>query len=80
VLVPIAHSVAEIVADPRAHEAVRKCANDGCALYFYDTSRTGRRRWCSMAACGNRAKVAAHVQRRRARDTDWRESEAATGA
>ncbi len=79
VLVPIARSVAEIVADPRAHEAVRKCANDGCSLFFYDTSRTGRRRWCSMAACGNRAKVAAHVQRRRARDADWRESEAAAG-
>ena len=78
-LVPIARSIAEILADPRAHEAVRKCANDGCSLFFYDTSRTGRRRWCSMAACGNRAKVAAHVQRRRARDADWRESEAATG-
>ncbi|MGP6158771.1 MAG: CGNR zinc finger domain-containing protein [Vulcanimicrobiaceae bacterium] len=78
-LVPIAHSIAEIVADPRAHEAVRKCANEGCSLFFYDTSRTGRRRWCSMAACGNRAKVAAHVQRRRARAAEWREGEAATG-
>jgi len=66
-LVPIARSIAEIVADPRAPEAVRKCANGGCALYFYDTSRTGQRRWCSMASCGNRAKVAAHVRRTQAR-------------
>jgi predicted RNA-binding Zn ribbon-like protein len=64
-LVPIARSIAEIVADSRAPEAVRKCANGGCALYFYDTSRTGQRRWCSMASCGNRAKVAAHVRRTR---------------
>ena len=78
-LVPIARSIAEIVADPRAHEAVRKCANDGCSLYFFDTSRTGRRRWCSMAACGNRAKVAAHVLRRRARGAENRENAAATG-
>jgi predicted RNA-binding Zn ribbon-like protein len=78
-LVPIARSIAEIVTDPRAHEAVRKCANDECSLFFYDTSRTGRRRWCSMASCGNRAKVAAHVLRRRARAGEWRESEAATG-
>ncbi|MFY9780302.1 MAG: CGNR zinc finger domain-containing protein [Candidatus Baltobacteraceae bacterium] len=78
-LVPIARSIAEIVADPYAPEAVRKCAGDRCALYFYDTSRTGRRRWCSMAACGNRAKVAAHVRRRRDRAAQWRESEAAAG-
>ena len=66
-LVPIARSIAGIVADRRAPEAVRKCANGGCALYFYDTSRTGQRRWCSMASCGNRAKAAAHVRRTPAR-------------
>ena len=31
---------------------------------FLDTSRAGRRRWCSMATCGNRQKVAAYRRRR----------------
>jgi predicted RNA-binding Zn ribbon-like protein len=30
-----------------------------------DTSRSGERRWCSMAGCGNKAKVAEFRQRQR---------------
>ena len=41
-------------------ERIRICANDRCRWVFYDTSRTGRRRWCDMATCGNRAKAARH--------------------
>ena len=41
-------------ADPARLHA---CAGEGCLLWFYDTSRNGQRRWCSMAACGNRDKV-----------------------
>lgn len=63
-LAAIARSAAEIVAEGR-EAPVRKCAGENCVLYFYDTSRTGRRRWCSMAACGNRSKVAAFALRRR---------------
>src|SRR5207245_2646362 len=37
-----------------------------CRLMFYDTSKSGRRRWCSMQLCGGRAKVRAFYQRRRA--------------
>jgi len=44
---------------------LRICANDGCRWVFHDTSPTGRRRWCSMASCGNRAKAARHRARRR---------------
>jgi predicted RNA-binding Zn ribbon-like protein len=47
-------------------ERLRICANDGCRWVFEDTSRTGRRRWCSMASCGNRAKAARHRARKRA--------------
>jgi predicted RNA-binding Zn ribbon-like protein len=36
---------------------IRQCASPVCTLYFVDTSRRGDRRWCSMAACGNRAKL-----------------------
>jgi len=61
-LAPIARSAADLVAQGRA-VVVRKCANPRCVLYFRDTSRTRRRRWCSMAVCGNRMKVAAHTRR-----------------
>ena len=42
---------------------VKKCESDDCVLYFYDTSKPGHRRWCSMSACGNRAKTAAFYER-----------------
>lgn len=37
------------------------CPGHGCGWLFLDTS--GRRRWCQMAVCGNRAKQAAHARR-----------------
>src|SRR4029450_5586490 len=44
---------------------VRRCAGPTCVLLFLDVSKSGRRRWCDMAVCGNRAKVAAHHARAR---------------
>ena len=44
-------------------ERLRACADDGCRWIFYDDSRTGRRRWCDMSSCGNRAKAARHRAR-----------------
>lgn len=49
-------------------DRVRRCAHPACVLYFYDTSRNGTRRWCSMEACGNRAKAGRHYARTRPRD------------
>lgn len=46
-------------------ERLRICANDQCRWVFYDRSPTGRRRWCSMSSCGNRAKAARHRARSR---------------
>jgi predicted RNA-binding Zn ribbon-like protein len=43
----------------------RICANDGCRWVFEDTSRGGRRRWCDMTSCGNRAKVRRFRSKRR---------------
>lgn len=43
----------------------RICANDGCRWVFEDHSRAGRRRWCDMTTCGNRAKVRRFRSRRR---------------
>ena len=52
----------------RAHrERIRGCANPTCTLYFYDTSRNGSRRWCSMEGCGNRSKASRHYERTRVR-------------
>jgi predicted RNA-binding Zn ribbon-like protein len=43
---------------------VRKC--EGCVVNFYDTSKKGSRRWCSMQMCGNRDKVATYRKKQRA--------------
>ena len=60
----VAGTFAEYLAgsDPRR---LRICANDGCREIFIDRSPTGRRRWCTMRTCGNRAKVARHRERHR---------------
>ena len=61
-LAAVARSAAEMIAEgPQAR--LRLCANPRCGLFFYDTSRTRRRRWCSMTVCGNRSKVAAFARR-----------------
>jgi predicted RNA-binding Zn ribbon-like protein len=62
---PIVESFAETL----AHEdlrRLRKCESESCDLYFLDDSRNGRRRWCSMAHCGNRSKAARFQARNRA--------------
>ncbi|NXY96942.1 CGNR zinc finger domain-containing protein [Streptomyces sp. BR123] len=50
-----------------APDRIRKCASETCVLHFHDTSRNGTRRWCSMSACGNRAKASRHYARTRER-------------
>ncbi len=42
---------------------VSACPGRGCGWLF--TNPTGRRRWCSMAICGNRAKARRHAERHR---------------
>jgi predicted RNA-binding Zn ribbon-like protein len=46
-------------------DRIRGCANPDCVLWFLDTTRPGTRRWCSMAACGNRDKAIRHGRVRR---------------
>jgi predicted RNA-binding Zn ribbon-like protein len=46
-------------------DRVRRCAGHECLLAFYDSSQSGRRQWCSMAICGNRAKARRHYERSR---------------
>ena len=66
-LFTVALSAAHLLAESSPLR-VRRCASDACRLWFLDTSKNGRRRWCSMAICGNRAKVARHHRKRRAGD------------
>jgi predicted RNA-binding Zn ribbon-like protein len=40
----------------QARGVVRKCRAADCGVFFLDTSKAGRRRWCSMKSCGNRQK------------------------
>jgi len=40
---------------------LRRCENPNCLFMFIDES--GRRKWCSMKVCGNRAKVTKHLRR-----------------
>ena len=44
---------------------IRVCASETCSARFYDRSPAGRRRWCSMALCGNEAKARRHRERLR---------------
>lgn len=64
-LVPIAEAVAELLTDGE-FTLVRKCESPECTLWFYDRTKSHHRRWCSMAVCGNRMKVAAFRARHRA--------------
>ena len=47
----------------QAPDRIRQCQHPACVLWFYDTTRNGTRRWCSMATCGNRAKAHRHYNR-----------------
>jgi predicted RNA-binding Zn ribbon-like protein len=59
VLWPIARSAAELLTSAEI-DRVRECDGRGCGWLFRDTSKAGRRRWCSMAICGNRDKARRH--------------------
>jgi predicted RNA-binding Zn ribbon-like protein len=65
----LARSAAELLVEG-SRAPIRRCANPSCRLFFYDDSRTHRRRWCSMAVCGNRHKVAAFLRRRSSKRRD----------
>ncbi|MEO8277015.1 MAG: ABATE domain-containing protein, partial [Thermoanaerobaculia bacterium] len=61
-LATIARDGVELFSGPQSRR-IRNCERDGCSLLFVDSSRSRRRRWCSMSACGNKEKVAAHRRR-----------------
>jgi predicted RNA-binding Zn ribbon-like protein len=66
ILVPIAESIVDLLCYGDL-SYLRKCEREDCILYFYDTTKNHKRRWCSMAICGNRAKAAKFYQRKKSR-------------
>ncbi|HVT40358.1 MAG TPA: CGNR zinc finger domain-containing protein [Gemmatimonadaceae bacterium] len=61
-LVPVIESAADALVSAELAR-VRRCADPRCGRVFFDSSRNGKRRWCEMATCGNRAKAARHRRR-----------------
>jgi predicted RNA-binding Zn ribbon-like protein len=58
-LIPVVESAADaLILDQLGR--VRRCADPRCGRVFQDETKNGRRRWCDMATCGNRAKAARH--------------------
>lgn len=64
-LARLAESIARELTQPDV-DRLRVCANEDCRWVFHDSSPAGRRKWCDMSTCGNRAKVARHRERKKA--------------
>ncbi len=62
----VAESVAQLLVDGDFN-LVKQCEHPECILWFYDRTKAHKRRWCSMASCGNRYKAAQF--RKRSSDT-----------
>ncbi len=58
-LIPIVESAADALI-LKELVRVRRCADPRCGRVFQDETKNGRRRWCDMSTCGNRAKAARH--------------------
>ncbi|HEV2264252.1 MAG TPA: ABATE domain-containing protein [Stellaceae bacterium] len=62
-LAPVIWSAGDLLTGERLPR-VRLCANEKCRWLFLDDSKGGTRRWCTMRACGNRAKAHRHYLRK----------------
>ncbi|WP_309669354.1 ABATE domain-containing protein [Gemmatimonas sp.] len=61
-MIPIVESAADSLVEAELARA-RRCADPRCHRVFLDGTKNGRRRWCDMGTCGNRAKAARHRAR-----------------
>jgi predicted RNA-binding Zn ribbon-like protein len=64
ILAPVAEAAADLLTTAD-FKLVKRCEDETCARWFFDQTKSHRRRWCSMETCGNRHKVAAYRDRRR---------------
>ena len=61
----VAFDAARMLGIETERARVRICGSDTCSARFYDRSPAARRRWCSMALCGNQAKARRFRERAR---------------
>jgi predicted RNA-binding Zn ribbon-like protein len=66
ILAPVLWSAGDLLTSSD-RTRIRECGNPQCLWLFLDDSKNGTRRWCSMQACGNRAKAHRHYERKRQR-------------
>src|SRR3954463_14201431 len=72
-VIPIVESAADALIAGELSR-VRRCADARCSRVFFDTTKNGRRRWCDMSTCGNRAKAARHREKVRTADPSLSEA------
>ncbi|MFZ5964256.1 CGNR zinc finger domain-containing protein [Thalassococcus sp. BH17M4-6] len=53
----VAMHAASMFSAPATRKQLKMCRGDDCGWFFLDQSKTGRRVWCCMETCGNRAKA-----------------------
>ena len=68
-MIPVVESAADALVIGELAR-IRRCADGRCPRVFFDGTKNGRRRWCDMATCGNRAKAARHRVRMRQSDDE----------
>ena len=56
-------SATALLGDQREVARLKMCKGRACGWLFVDESRNGRRIWCTMETCGNRAKARRHYAR-----------------
>lgn len=59
----VALDAARMLGTANERARVRICGSETCSARFYDRSPAARRRWCSMALCGNVEKARRHRAR-----------------
>jgi predicted RNA-binding Zn ribbon-like protein len=63
---PVARSAVELLTTGDRRR-IKVCENPyGCGWLFYDGSKNGSRRWCSMGGCGSQVKMRRQYAKRRA--------------
>lgn len=62
ILAPVAESAAVLLSTAN-FDHVKRCEDESCVLWFCDQTKSHHRRWCSVALCGNRHKVADYRKR-----------------
>jgi predicted RNA-binding Zn ribbon-like protein len=60
-----AEAATELITSRHDRRLIRECKGDNCGWLFLDTSRSGRRLWCSEATCGTNERVKRFRKRQR---------------